>query len=101
MHEALLDACPVRLRPIQMPSFSTVAAAMPPVLGAGPGAETRVPMALVMIGGVLVSACLTLLVVPCAYSLISGLERRGREKEITKAFSGDGAERQCPCPPHD
>ncbi len=90
--EALLDACPVRLRPILMTSFATVAAAVPPALGLGPGAETRVPMALVVIGGVLFSTLLTLLVVPCAYSLLAGLERRGRDAEIDKAFrAADGA----------
>ncbi|MDO8803332.1 MAG: efflux RND transporter permease subunit, partial [Elusimicrobiota bacterium] len=72
--EALLEACPIRLRPILMTSCATIAAAIPPALGIGPGAETRIPMALVVIGGVLFSTFLTLLVVPCAYSLLSPLE---------------------------
>ena len=84
--EALLDACPVRLRPILMTSFATIAAAIPPALGIGPGAETRVPMALVVIGGVLFSTFLTLLVVPCAYSLMSGLESRRHEKDLKQAL---------------
>jgi HAE1 family hydrophobic/amphiphilic exporter-1 len=84
--EALLDACPVRLRPILMTSFATIAAAIPPALGIGPGAETRVPMALVVIGGVLFSTFLTLLVVPCAYSLMSNLENRRHEKNLKQAL---------------
>ena len=60
-----------------MTSISTVAAAVPPALALGPGAETRIPMAIVVIGGVLVSTLLTLFVVPCAYSLMARLERRG------------------------
>lgn len=84
--EALLDACPVRLRPILMTSFATIAAAIPPALGIGPGAETRVPMALVVIGGVLFSTFLTLLVVPCAYSLMSPLESRRHEKDLKRAL---------------
>jgi len=84
--EALLDACPIRLRPILMTSFATIAAAIPPALGVGPGAETRIPMALVVIGGVLFSTFLTLLVVPCAYSLMSPLENRRHEKELRQAL---------------
>jgi HAE1 family hydrophobic/amphiphilic exporter-1 len=70
VREALLNACPMRLRPILMTSISTVAAAIPPALAWGPGAETRIPMAVAVIGGVLLSTALTLFVVPCAYSLI-------------------------------
>ncbi|MBI5882306.1 MAG: efflux RND transporter permease subunit [Elusimicrobia bacterium] len=76
VRDALLEACPVRLRPILMTSISTIAAALPPALALGPGAETRVPMAVTVIGGVAVSTFLTLFVVPCAYSLLSRLERR-------------------------
>ncbi|MBI4211900.1 MAG: efflux RND transporter permease subunit, partial [Deltaproteobacteria bacterium] len=76
VREALLHACPIRLRPILMTSAATIAAAIPPALGIGPGAETRIPMAVVIIGGVLVSTVLTLFVVPCAYSLLAQLERK-------------------------
>jgi hydrophobe/amphiphile efflux-1 (HAE1) family protein len=74
-YDALLNAAPIRLRPILMTSFSTIAAAIPPALALGPGAESRIPMAVTVIGGVLVSTFLTLLVVPCAYSLMTKLER--------------------------
>jgi hydrophobe/amphiphile efflux-1 (HAE1) family protein len=87
---ALLKACPIRLRPILMTSFAIVAAALPLALAIGPGAETRVSMALAVIGGVIVSTLLTLFVVPCVYELLSRFERgRGevvfREKEIARA----------------
>lgn len=75
VREALLKACPIRLRPILMTSISTIAAAVPPALALGPGAETRIPMAVAVIGGVLLSTLLTLFVVPCAYTLFSKLER--------------------------
>ena len=74
--EALLDACPARLRPILMTSISTIAAAVPPAMALGPGAETRIPMAVTVIGGVLLSTLLTLFVVPCAYSLFSRFEHK-------------------------
>ena len=73
---ALLEACPVRLRPILMTSFATIAAALPLALAIGPGAETRVPMALAVIGGVIVSTLLTLFVVPCVYEVLSGFHWR-------------------------
>lgn len=69
--EALIAACPVRLRPIIMTSVATVAGAIPSALALGPGAETRIPMAVAMIGGVTLSTLLTLFVVPCAYLLFS------------------------------
>ena len=74
--EALTKAGPVRLRPIIMTSLATVAGAIPEAIGVGPGAETRVPMAIGIIGGVLVSTVLTLYVVPCVYLLLSRFERR-------------------------
>ncbi|MBK9498430.1 MAG: efflux RND transporter permease subunit [Leptospiraceae bacterium] len=69
--DALLKAGPVRLRPILMTSISTIAAAIPPALSIGPGGETRVPMAIAIIGGIVVSTLLTLVVVPCAYMVFA------------------------------
>jgi len=77
---ALLEACPTRLRPILMTSIATISAAIPPALAIGPGAETRIPMALTIIGGVTVSTVLTLFVVPCLYSLLSKHDRFQRIK---------------------
>lgn len=74
-HDALLRACPIRLRPILMTSLATAGAAVPIALGIGPGAETRAPMASSIIGGVAVSTLFTLFVVPCAYSLFARWER--------------------------
>lgn len=86
VYEALMKACPIRLRPILMTSFATIAGALAPALGVGPGAETRVPMALVVIGGVLVSTFLTLFVVPCAYSLLARFESRRHDHDLKKAL---------------
>jgi hydrophobe/amphiphile efflux-1 (HAE1) family protein len=72
---ALVKACPVRLRPILMTSVATVAGALPEALALGPGAETTIPMSIAIIGGVIASTILTLFVVPCAYSLMTNLER--------------------------
>jgi HAE1 family hydrophobic/amphiphilic exporter-1 len=86
LKEAILEACPVRLRPIIMTSVSTVAAAIPPALGLGAGAESRIPMALVVIGGVTVSTFLTLFVVPCVYSLLARFENHSHDRDLKEAM---------------
>ncbi len=74
---ALLEACPIRLRPILMTSVATIAGALPPAFAIGPGAELQRPMALAVVGGMVVSTLLTLLVVPAGYSVLGEwLERR-------------------------
>src|SRR5690606_15884318 len=74
IHDALMDACPKRLRPILMTTFATVAGAVPLALAWGEGAEALKPMAIAIIGGCLISTVLTLVVVPALYSLL-GRER--------------------------
>jgi len=86
LKEAILNACPLRLRPILMTSVATIAGAIPAALALGPGAETRVPMALVVIGGVFVSTLLTLFVVPCAYSLLSHIESHRHDQDLHEAL---------------
>ena len=84
VREALLDACPIRLRPILMTSIATIAAAIPIALAMGSGSETMKPMAIAVVGGVALSTILTLFVVPCAYEVFSKLEHRAHhigEKE--------------------
>jgi multidrug efflux pump len=66
---AMLAAGPVRLRPIVMTSMATLMAAIPAALGLGEGSETRVPMAVAVIGGLVLSTALSLLVVPAFYVL--------------------------------
>jgi len=82
--KALLTACPIRLRPILMTSVATIAGAVPAALALGPGAESRNPMAIAVIGGVIFSTLLTLYVVPCFYSLMSRFEKK---KEHTRLLA--------------
>lgn len=79
--QALLKACPNRLRPILMTSIATIAGAIPAAMSLGPGAEARQPMAIAVIGGVLVSTLLTLYVVPSVYSLLARWDHRSRKKD--------------------
>jgi multidrug efflux pump subunit AcrB len=76
--EALLGACPVRLRPILMTSVATIGAALPLVFGNSLGQETRTPMGLTIVGGTLLSTILTLFVVPALYLALSKFE--GKEE---------------------
>jgi HAE1 family hydrophobic/amphiphilic exporter-1 len=74
--DALKDACPKRLRPILMTTFSTVAGAMPLAFSIGPGSESLKPMAVAIIWGSLISTVLTLVVVPSLYSVLAR-EKKG------------------------
>lgn len=91
--QALIEACPIRLRPILMTSIATVAAAIPSATATGAGSETMRPMAITLIGGVIVSTALTLFVVPCVYSLMDKFKTRDEVREKTKqAFAAVGNE---------
>jgi len=65
---ALVEACQVRLRPILMTTLTTIFGMLPLALGMGWGAETRAPMAMVFIGGLVAAAAMTLVVIPVMYT---------------------------------
>ncbi|HYL46676.1 MAG TPA: efflux RND transporter permease subunit [Candidatus Limnocylindrales bacterium] len=71
--EALIRAGQIRVRPILMTTLATLFGLLPLALGLGAGAELQKPLALAVIGGLLLSTFITLLVMPVLYSL---LERR-------------------------
>lgn len=73
--EALLIACPVRLRPILMTSIATILAALPLLLKSGIGKETSSALALTVLGGTFVSTIFTLYIIPLIYEVLSPLER--------------------------
>jgi multidrug efflux pump subunit AcrB len=75
---AMLQAGLIRLRPILMTSFSTIAGIMPIAIGFGAGAESRRPMGVAVVGGMVTSTFLTLFVIPVVYTLFSDLARSGR-----------------------
>jgi len=99
--EALLTACPIRLRPILMTSLSTIAGAIPAAVALGPGAELRRPMALAVIGGVIVSTALTLFAVPAAYHLFDawlGHRRERFERSYAEAMAITSGSPAAPAP---
>ncbi len=74
--EALLKACPVRLRPVLMTSVATLCAALPLIIGESIGIETRRPMGLVIIGGTVISTLFTLYIVPIFYLILSQVKKK-------------------------
>jgi HAE1 family hydrophobic/amphiphilic exporter-1 len=68
--EAILEAGRARLRPIMMTTLTTVLGLLPMAISFGEGTEVRTPMAITVIGGLLVSTLLTLVVIPVVYSLL-------------------------------
>jgi HAE1 family hydrophobic/amphiphilic exporter-1 len=91
--DAILQAGPIRLRPIMMTTLAMIFAMLPLALALGPGAELRAPMAQAVIGGLTSSTALTLIIVPIVYTLLDDMvayvtSRRRREKRAARAASG-------------
>jgi multidrug efflux pump subunit AcrB len=84
---AMLKAGPIRLRPILMTAVATLMAAVPSSLGLGPGKETRGPMAVAVIGGLILSTALSLLLVPCFYMVADRLRSKKKHDEGVKAHA--------------
>ena len=77
--DAVITACPVRLRPILMTSLATIIGMIPMALKLGEGAEQYTPMARAIIGGLTSSVLLTVFIVPAAYVLVYRNRQRGAE----------------------
>lgn len=73
-HKAMLEAGHKRARPIVMTTIAMTAGMVPSALAIGPGGEFRAPMAIAVIGGLLLSTLLSLLFVPSLFSVIDGLK---------------------------
>jgi multidrug efflux pump subunit AcrB len=69
-HDAAFSAAQVRLRPILMTSLTLVASMLPLSFQLAPGNEAMIPLARALLGGMIVSTVLTLVLVPCVYSLV-------------------------------
>jgi multidrug efflux pump len=75
VREAVLEASAIRLRPILMTVISTILGAVPLVLATGAGAEARVAIGMVIIGGLAFASFLSLFVTPVLYNLMAGWSR--------------------------
>ena len=85
--EAIHEACLVRFRPIMMTTMAALAGTLPIALGVGAGAESRRPLGLAVVGGLLVSQTLTLYLTPVVYTYMESLSMRfSRRRAVGVAF---------------
>jgi len=77
LRDAVEEAAARRFRPILMTTISTICGVMPIALAVGAGAQSRIPLGVAVIGGLIVGSLLTLFVIPAAYLTISS-EKSGR-----------------------
>jgi HAE1 family hydrophobic/amphiphilic exporter-1 len=85
---AILQAGPTRLRPILMTTFAMIFGMLPTAMKLGRGSELRAPMAVAVIGGLIVSTVLTLVMIPTIYTLMDDfVQKRLRRKGAGKASS--------------
>jgi hydrophobe/amphiphile efflux-1 (HAE1) family protein len=81
--EAVIEASAQRLRPILMTSLATALGALPIAMSIGAAATSRIPLGIVIVGGILFSLILTLFVIPAVYTYISGT-KKVKHTEITE-----------------
>lgn len=87
---AIMEAGVARLRPILMTTFAAGGGMLPVAIGHGVGGEAKSPMGVAVIGGLFASTLLTLVVVPCLFSLVeSGRKRLSERRAQKKTASGD------------
>jgi multidrug efflux pump subunit AcrB len=98
--EAILDAGHKRAQPIVMTTVAMVAGMIPTAISLSGDAAWRAPMGVTVIGGLILSTVLTLVIVPAAFSLADGVERKlGRRLGRFLTFRpGDDTSRPAPQP---
>src|SRR5258708_9339825 len=79
---AAIDAAVARMRPILMTTLATTLGALPIALAIGSAGRSRVPLGIVIIGGLLFSLILTLFVVPALYSFLSSKKKKITFEEL-------------------
>jgi len=87
-YEAIMQGNRDRLRPILMTTLALIAGMLPLALGTGPGAEERRSIAVVVIGGQMLSLLLTLIATPVVYSLLDDLGHTARWRKLARLSAG-------------
>ena len=80
-HDAILEACSVRFRPIMMTTMAALMGTLPIALGAGAGAESRRPLGVAVVGGLAFSQIITLYVTPVFYTYLDAFQKRFERAE--------------------
>jgi len=88
--QAVLLASQQRLRPILMTSLATSLGALPIALGLGASATSRVPLGIVVVGGILFSLILTLFIIPAIYTYLSGIHQKQQDQPSTIVTQEEG-----------
>lgn len=81
-HEAVIEGATLRLRPILMTSLATALGALPIALSLGAASTSRIPLGIVVVGGIIFSLILTLFVIPAVYTFLSGKHKVQNEDEL-------------------
>ncbi len=85
-HEAVVEAATMRLRPILMTSLAMSLGALPLALSLGAASTSRIPLGIVIVGGIMFSLVLTLFVIPAMYSFLSSKKLKVHEEETEAAI---------------
>jgi hydrophobic/amphiphilic exporter-1 (mainly G- bacteria), HAE1 family len=83
--EAIYEACVIRFRPIMMTTMAALVGTLPIALGMGAGAESRRPLGVAVVGGLIFSQFLTLFVTPVFYLVMDGVQERMKGKKAPSA----------------
>jgi HAE1 family hydrophobic/amphiphilic exporter-1 len=89
--KAIVQACLVRFRPIMMTTFAALAAALPIAIGLGAGADSRRPLGLAVVGGLVVSQLLTLYITPVIYVYMDKFTAKTRRR-LAESEAATGSE---------
>lgn len=89
LYAAVVSAAAIRLRPILMTSFATIFGVLPIAIGLGAGAESRRPLGIAVVGGMLFSTFLTLVLVPVVYTLLARFTKEANEETTETDIASD------------